>query len=932
MILFFLIWSSLFAQQYTNFSTKDGLPSNHVYRITQDNDGFIWFITNKGIVKFDGDKFKTFTTKEGLPANDIWDIRITPSNKIWYFSKSAKLGYIKNDSIYTFESNKKSEILYPIVISQNVEKIFFSNNHKFYHLKDKKWYGQSKISKGEHYEPISHPKIKEIIDKLNTDSLFLATSKHKILKALKKPIALALPHQRGQINDSLFCWISNDKYTILNLNNYTLKTNYFNSKNIDFKTSLVRFNAVNNTTQFSGKNFVGILDKDYTLKNIVFIPKELKSHFSFIDKNENLWIATFSNGVYFIPKARQNANYSLDGEKVGKLQFVNNKLIANVYDKGFYIYRNKQFKPFLSERHFIFSACYIDSLQTEYYATNKKIITIKNKIKKSFSFKSSSFINELARDFVYLNGFLYGNNSSFINKINPSNLKVIKTYNQNGVRDIINYKNQLIIATSNGIKRLENDSLINITTNYVLNKPILSIHKVDEDNLLVCTDGFGAYITDLQHTKQLEKSDFLSVQNAFSKKNKIWLATNKGIWYYLKENKTYRLKRKYTQKDGLNTNLINDVVIIDNTIIASSNNGISNIPIKQQINSSFLDLYFERTTYNHKIIKKREFIYSNNNNLNFTISSINFDEFDKLNYAYKLNPIQKKWEQTKSRNIVFNNLKPNKYNLIIKRGGVKKTYSFVILPLWHQTIFIRVLLIILIIALITGIILLIRKRELTKKINKINEQKKIAEFELHALRSQMNPHFVFNSLNAIQYYITKNDIDLSEKYLVKFSRLIRMFFDFSRKKEIRLQEEINLLKGYLEIEKMRFGKYFNFEFYIDASLDLNNTSIPTMLLQPIVENAVNHGLFHKEGKGIIEIFFTFINNKSFEVNIVDDGIGLKKSKEIQQKSLKQANKTNSTMVLNDRIALLNQSKQWYVNYKITENKGTSVQLIFTKND
>jgi len=930
-----LIWHFSFAQQYTNITTKDGLPSDHVYRITQDNDGFIWFITDKGMVKYNGSKLKTFTTKEGLPTNDIWDIRITPDNKIWYFSKSAKLGYIKTDSVYTFESNLKNEILYPIIINQNAEKIFFSSHSKIYNLKNKKWHGLNKMNKHAYYESISHPKLKGIINNPNIDSLFLVDSEHKIFKSLKKPRALASSYHRGQINDSMFCWINSTNYTILSLKNYKLQTNYYNSENSDFKTSLVRFNSANNTIQFSGKNFVGILDKNYTLKNIVHIPKELKSHFSFIDKNENLWIATFSNGVYFIPKVKRNASYFLDGEKIGKLQFVNKKLIANVYDKGFYIYKKKYFKPFLKEKDFIFNACYIDSLQTEYYLTNKRIVAIQDKNKIPLSFKRSNFINEITRDLVYLNGFLYGNNSGFINKINPLNFKVTKTYHQNGIRDITIYKNQLLIATSNGIKKLENDSLINIITNDVLNKPILSIREIDKNNLLVCTDGFGAYITDLQHTKQLEKSDFLSVQNTFIKKNEIWLATSKGLWFYLKENKTYRLKRKYTQKDGLNTNLINDVVIINDTIITSSNNGICSIPIKQKNTNFLLDLYFEKTTYNHKKIKEREISYSKNNSLNFTISSINFDEFDKLNYAYKLMPIQKKWENTNSRNIVFNNLKPNKYNLIIKKNGIKKTYSFAILPLWHQTIFAKTILTILILALITGIVLLLRKRELIKKIKKINEQRKIAEFELHALRSQMNPHFVFNSLNAIQYYITKNDIDLSEKYLVKFSRLIRMFFDFSRKKEIKLQEEINLLKGYLEIEKMRFGKNFNFDFYIDGSLDLNNTSIPTMLLQPIVENAVNHGLFHKEGKGIIEIFFTFINNKSFEVNIIDDGIGLKKSKEIQQKSLKNnthSNKTNSTMVLNDRIALLNQSKQWHVSYKLTENKGTSVQLIFTKNE
>ena len=87
-LLFMIIWRFSNAQQYTNFTTKNGLPSNHVYKIIQDYKGFVWFATNKGLVKYNGSNFKTFTTKDGLPTNDIWDIRVT-ANKIWFFQNLA---------------------------------------------------------------------------------------------------------------------------------------------------------------------------------------------------------------------------------------------------------------------------------------------------------------------------------------------------------------------------------------------------------------------------------------------------------------------------------------------------------------------------------------------------------------------------------------------------------------------------------------------------------------------------------------------------------------------------------------------------------------------------------------------------------------------------------------------------------------------------
>jgi len=275
--------------------------------------------------------------------------------------------------------------------------------------------------------------------------------------------------------------------------------------------------------------------------------------------------------------------------------------------------------------------------------------------------------------------------------------------------------------------------------------------------------------------------------------------------------------------------------------------------------------------------------------------------------------------------------------LRIRSKGKDNNIQFEILPLWYQRLITKLIFTLIFLSLLISLILYIRKRELSKQKKKLTAQKKLADFELHALRSQMNPHFVFNSLNAIQYYITKNEIDLSEKYLVKFSRLIRMFFDFSREKEIVLNEEIRLLKGYLEIEKMRFGDDFKYKFNIDKKLNTQENKIPTMLLQPIVENAVNHGVFHNGGKGCIEISFSSVSSNSYKVEIKDDGVGIKKSKEIQSKSLKKNNsKARSSQVLTERINLLNQSNKWSVKYKLTDNSstfgGTSVQLIFEKNE
>ncbi|RAJ18094.1 sensor histidine kinase [Olleya aquimaris] len=216
---------------------------------------------------------------------------------------------------------------------------------------------------------------------------------------------------------------------------------------------------------------------------------------------------------------------------------------------------------------------------------------------------------------------------------------------------------------------------------------------------------------------------------------------------------------------------------------------------------------------------------------------------------------------------------------------------------------------------------------------KLNNQKRQHELELNALRAQMNPHFVHNSLNAIQYYIQLNQVEKSEDYLAKFSKLMRQFFEYSRKESISVENEISLLKNYLDIEKLRFEDDFEYKITIDKSLDTEELFLPPMILQPILENAINHGIFHKNGKGKVSIEFLNLKNTSFKVVITDDGIGVNKAIAMN-KAKAQTHTEHSSAVLEERLALLKESKQWDIDFtivdrsEISNSTGTIVTLVF----
>ena len=941
-----MLWGFMFSQQYTNYSTKNGLPSNHVYRITQDVKGFIWFITDKGMVKYNGTDFKKFTIREGLPTNDIWNIATTPNDKVWYFSKSPKIGYIKKDSVYAFPCTVKDEILNPLNRDIVGNYIAFNNALAHYELENGKWKNKNiygSYSELKQYKAfLKHDKLNEIQFSKDKKHLFFIDKNGNTVKKIKINKEIIESHTRSQVNDSTYIWLSDKSCSVIDLNNFNFKTIFFDTAINIKKSKYVRIHVVNNQTQITGKGFVSVLDSAYNLVNTHHIPDNLKAHFSFIDKQDNLWVATFTNGVYKLPKSRQNAFYDLANEKVGKLKKIDNKLITTVLDKGFYTYdkNTKKFTPYIKETDFVYGVFHIKELNTKYYVTNKKITAINNAKKKVYQFnKRNNELNETARQLVYHDAYLYGNFTAGLNKLNPSDLSINTVYMSNGIRTFISFKNKLIIATSNGLKILKKNNIKALTfpsktSENHYKKPILSLNKLNDNTLLVGTDAYGAFITDLKTITPLRETEYLSINDSFIENNNLWLATNEGVWHYKKtpDNK-YIFVATYDENDGLLLKNAKSVYATEKDLLISSNIGVVSIPRKKNNSKYLLDIYIANTNYNGRKIISNSVKYTSDNTISFSIANIDFSESTQFSYEYQLLPIQKEWISTTSKQLLFNDLSPNKYKLNIRSKDKTNAVVFRITPLWHQTWLAKIFFGLLLLSFIVGIILLIRKRELKKQAIELNAKRKLAEFELYALRSQMNPHFVFNSLNAIQYFINDNKVELSEKYLVKFSKLIRMFLDFSKHKVISLEDEIRLLNGYLEIEKLRFGHEFNYNINIDKDLN-KDLEIPAMLLQPVVENAVNHGLFHKHGKGLISINFTKINPTIYKVIIEDDGIGREKATKLKQHSLNQ-HLSKSTQILKERINLLNQSKEWHITYKVTDldkttHEGTRVYLKFNK--
>jgi tetratricopeptide (TPR) repeat protein/cbb3-type cytochrome oxidase subunit 3 len=207
-----------------------------------------------------------------------------------------------------------------------------------------------------------------------------------------------------------------------------------------------------------------------------------------------------------------------------------------------------------------------------------------------------------------------------------------------------------------------------------------------------------------------------------------------------------------------------------------------------------------------------------------------------------------------------------------------------------------------------------------KQKNIIAEQKNnILKQQL--LVSQMSPHFIFNSLNAVQNFIFKQDSYKAGIYLKQFSELIRMILEFSRKDLISLEEELNFLRNYLELQKLRFSSKINYEIKIDPALDHEMVLIPPMLAQPFVENAIEHGIFYKQGDGFLSIKISLKENRMI-YEIEDDGIGLEKSV-VLRKKLNANHKSLAITITKERIAAMNSDMKSDFEIEINDKAQTN---------
>ena len=938
--LFF--FSPFFCQEFefNQFGTEEGLPHYYTEYVFEDSKGFLWIGTLGGIVKYDGNEMEIFTTEDGLLSNNIITITEDTSGGIWIGTDNSlsKIG----DSIKSYTLGENGQVTKKILITQsgeilaaNLSGTFVYNElldsflphpvmGEFYTrtlIEDDNqdiWFGGIDglfktiedtvvqiLIPGEHmnYHNSIVSSWKDFEGNLwfGTGSGFAKYTNGEI-KVFDQELGVEHVYIKlFQLKDSSFLFGTYGGGIVKFKDPYQFKRQYLSQDGITQNT----VHGIEQTR--GGAIWLATGNKLHKTKRTVFEKIEISSEDKSLaiyeivqNYNGDLWMAT-NNGILVLnPKSEEQRLI-----QVSKDPQENNviSLYSDISDSSVYVgtysgicfkYKNGICEPYGNEEQMVrgqaIYGIYKDSKSDVWISKNVRVLRSRgDSVEEVFLDSIHSMVFEVVED---MRGILWFATSKGLFCRKEKKVEQIKSIDGvllGQIRQIeIDEKGGVWIgSSSNGVYRYDPES--------------------EEGEHYSMKDGLSSnFIQSLKYDKF---------------RGCIWAGTINGVSQIKLNDQSFPEEFRIIEATGFSGCNVNSLYCdsLNGVFVCSEDNLFrykttfdaknENVPVVRLKNIEIFNEVFDFTPFCQRIDKLSIpvglVLPHDKNHLTFRYNGIEFNQPNSILYKVKLEGFDKSWStNTSDRFITYSNLSPGKYTLKIRAKNSENlwsddfVYSFVIdAPFYAKTWFILFVSLLVLLLLF----LAIKKRDKKIKATAVIERN-IAQLELKALQAQMNPHFIFNIMNNIQNLIVTEQNEKAIKLLGDFATLIRTVLDISAEKSVDLNREIQFLTTYIELDLTQYPEKYSFEFNVDENLDPENVLIPPMLLQPFIENAILHGLMHKDDFGNLTVTISQ-RSESLFCTIEDNGVGRRKSKEIG--STNHPFQSKSLNISNERIEQFN---------------------------
>lgn len=909
-------------QQHTfiHYTSEDGLPQSQIYDIIQDHEGFIWITTNGGLSRFDGKTFENFSTLNGLANNEVRYFGIDKYNQLWFNSFSGLTLYNGHSFTYyptDFELGSVKEIYC------DQDTVWFGCQNGLVKFYDEKFTLFS-------FEGVNNNSIYDIQrDKEGDLWVFMREAAYifdgkKIIPTSKK----ILPWIVKVIETEDDTYMVSDEFGLFN--NYNDSSAVFNDQNGQITSSYVKDMAIE-----SDNKSVWIATKNYLQKwdgeNILTIDENNglgvnNIQVIYIDRENVLWVGTDGSGLLRYTGDIISTYTTKDGlssNLIMSITEMNGEMFALSYNKGIDKILEDTIQPlFASQGTALGTGWCMTSINDHHYAgylmglvdLHEKQPTIYYRKDQQLdnSRITSLFWDEKEQALLIgsRNGYTQLKNNQFtfissdegfplngvrmirrdsednlwfasitgVAKYDGENYQVFDESNglpSSSTYNLAFYNNKTWVGTSNGLCYIENNKIK--TTPLGNTTKDLSINILINDNhgsLWIGTNN-GIY------SIQMDESESINLMHYGRHNGLLGLETNMNAAYVDKEGNLF-----FGFEKGL--------VRFDRQELKKLERSAPPKPIltSLQIYLKDIDWYSrgDSLSMGSKLPINLE-LQPDENYLTFSFSGINMKNPNDVKYRFMLKgaegELSKTWSIPSTNNFAtFSNLNSGDYTFKVQASNdinhwseVFSDYSFTIKTPFYASWWFRSLIFIFI-SSITYLIYSWRIRSIRQDQENIQlrSQSKMLALEQQTLNANMNRHFVFNALNSIQYYLNKEDKRSANRYLSRFAKLIRKNLDSSQTKQTTLNEEIERMVLYMELEQMRFGDKFDFNFTINTKLNTRQIKIPSMLFQPYLENSIWHGILPMQDKGQIDVTIDPLEDDIISIKIFDNGIGIDTSR------------------------------------------------------
>jgi ligand-binding sensor domain-containing protein len=888
----------------THYSKDQGLSDNFVWNIIQDRQGDIWIATNNGLNKYNGSTFTHYGTEQGFPHNIFRGLLEDSKGNIW-------IGV--NGGLICYDGKTFQDYSDALHIPENVHEVISIIEDKNGNI----WFGSNTVGLFK-YDG-------QYVNQYTTNGGLSLNNISKII--VDKKGNLWITTWGGPLNKY-------DGKSFTHLGADQGLTGIIISV-LEDRNGIIWLGTNRGITRYDGEIFKHFRTAQGLIKDQVSCVTP--------DRNGNLWIGIWGGGVNKYDGTSISSLTPAHGLTDTGIHFILEDRAGNIWishDKGVDKFDGSSITNYSVESGLINNGVYHmcqDKKGNLWFATQKGASKFDGN-----SFTQYAFAQGLTTDIIYhvyedQNGNIWFgtaekgaykyDGSRFIHYGEKQGLTGINVYS---IKEDNN--SNIWLGTNEGVNKFDGKFFTHYTTEQGLNGGVVKDILKDKNNNLWFGTVYGLNLLrkDYEMKTGSLKNESFSFFKKYSQDDGFF---GKGIYEHsLSEDyqgniwigATDRLTKYHPQEDIPDTVPPN----IQLTNVSLFGDPIDWLRLKGDPDTSILLRNRSDISYsNFRDLSNwygqpegLELAY-NNNYINFHFVGITTKRPKEIKYRYFLQGLDDNWSAfTNQPEATYNNLPEGSYIFKVKavnsEGYWSKelAYAFVIHPPWWRAWWFRIGTIIIAVVLFYAIIKWRLKEKYRIQLDRSEKEKQLAtlrhksvQLEMQALRAQMNPHFIFNSLNSINRFILQNNKSQASEYLTKFSRLVRLILQNSQASMISLESELESLKLYIELEAVRFDHQFEYKIVVDKELDISGLKVPPLIIQPYVENAIWHGLMHKEEKGHLMIEITE-KDDLLVCKIIDNGVGRKKAADLKSKSASN-HKSMGMRITADRIAILQQEKQ-----------------------